>query len=76
MPWWNRSTAWNKMSTPKRAIAGTGSVVGALFIYLILFWFILRFFWRHVIARRCSPGQTGAILDREAPYSSEESRCP
>lgn len=45
MPWWSRSTAWNKMSTPKRAIAGTGSVVGILFIYLIFFWFfILRFF--------------------------------
>jgi hypothetical protein len=44
-------TAWNKMSTPKRAIAGTGSVIGVLFIYLIFFWFfILRFFWRHIIA--------------------------
>ena len=43
--------AWNTMSAIRRAIAGTGSVIGVLFIYLIFFWFfILRFFWRHIIA--------------------------
>ena len=43
--------AWNRMSTPGRVIAGTGSVIGVLFIYLIFFWFfIIRFFWNHIIA--------------------------
>lgn len=47
----NWYTAWNKMSAPRRAIAGTGSVIGVLFIYLIFFWFfVLRLFWRHIIA--------------------------
>ena len=47
----NWYTAWDRMSTPKRAIAGTGSVIGVLFVYLIFFWFfILRLVWRLIIA--------------------------
>ena len=43
--------AWYRMSAPARAVAGTGSVIGVLFIYLIFFWFfILRLVWRHIIA--------------------------
>jgi hypothetical protein len=44
-------SAWNKMRTPKRVVAGVGSVIGVLFIYLIFFWFfILRFVWKYIIA--------------------------
>jgi hypothetical protein len=47
----NWYAAWHRMSTPGRAVAGTGSVIGMLFLYLIFFWFfILRLVWVYIIA--------------------------
>jgi hypothetical protein len=47
----NWYAAWYKMSATARAVAGTGSVIGVLFIYLVFFWFfILRLVWRYIIA--------------------------
>jgi hypothetical protein len=44
-------TPWYAMSTPGQVIAGTGSVIGLLFVYTVFFYFfILRWFWRYVIA--------------------------
>jgi len=63
----NWYTAWNTMSTPSRAIAGTGSVIGMLFIYLIFFWFfIARLVWRHIITPSLQPREPedGPIASR------------
>lgn len=47
----NWYTAWHGMSTPRRAVAGTGVVIGLLFVYAIFFWFfILKMVWRHIVA--------------------------
>ena len=32
-------SAWNSMSTGGRAVAGTGAVIGTVFLYLLFFWF-------------------------------------
>ena len=32
-------SAWNSMSTGGSAIAGTGAVIGLVFVYLLFFWF-------------------------------------
>jgi Double zinc ribbon len=46
----NWYSAWNSMSTTERAIAGTGSVIGMLFLYVLFFWLvILRWVWRYII---------------------------
>jgi hypothetical protein len=43
--------AWNSMSTVGRVIAGIGSAIGNLFLYVLFFWFfILRLVWKHIIA--------------------------
>jgi hypothetical protein len=34
-------SAWNSMSTNGRAVAGTGSVIGVVFIYILFFWFFI-----------------------------------
>jgi zinc-ribbon domain len=34
-------SAWNSMSTGGRAIAGTGAVIGLVFVYLLFFWFFI-----------------------------------
>ena len=42
--------SWWDLSTASRAIAGTGSVIGMLFLYLVFFYFfIIRLVWRHII---------------------------
>jgi hypothetical protein len=41
---------WDRMSPASRRIAGTGAVVGMLFLYVLFFWFvILRWVWRYII---------------------------
>jgi hypothetical protein len=43
-------SAWNSMPTAGRVIAGIGSVIGMLFLYLLFFWFfILRWVWKYII---------------------------
>lgn len=43
-------SAWNSMSTNGRVIAGTGSVIGVLFLYVLFFWFfIIRWVIKHII---------------------------
>jgi hypothetical protein len=43
-------SAWNSMSTNGRVFAGTGSVIGVLFVYLLFFWFfIIRWFIKNII---------------------------
>jgi hypothetical protein len=43
--------AWNLMSPARRAVAGTGAVIGMAFWYLFFFWFfILKMVWRYIIA--------------------------
>ena len=38
------------MPTAGRVIAGIGSVIGMLFLYLLFFWFfILRWVWKYII---------------------------
>ena len=34
-------SAWNSMPTNGRVIAGTGSVIGVLFLYILFFWFFI-----------------------------------
>ena len=47
----NWYTAWHRMSTPRRAVAGTGVVIGLLLVYALFFWFfILKMVWRHIVA--------------------------
>jgi hypothetical protein len=44
-------TAWNSMSTAGRVIAGIGSVIGVLFLYIVFFWFVIAWwFWKYIIA--------------------------
>lgn len=44
-------TSWYAMPTAGRVIAGTGSIIGLLFIYLVFFYFfILRWVWRYIIS--------------------------
>lgn len=44
-------SAWNAMPANGRAIAGTGSVIGVLFLYVFLFWFfIILWVIKNVIA--------------------------
>jgi hypothetical protein len=44
------------MSKAGRVIAGTGSVIGILFLYILFFYLvILRWVWKHIIA----PGLRG-----------------
>jgi hypothetical protein len=43
-------SAWNSMSTNSRVVAGTGSVIGVLFAYLLFFWFfIILWFIKNII---------------------------
>src|SRR5271154_2914099 len=43
--------SWWDLPTGSRAIAGTGSVIGMLFLYLIFFYFfIIRLVWRYIIS--------------------------
>src|ERR1700722_11709901 len=43
-------SAWNSMSTNGRVIAGTGSVIGVLFAYVLFFWFfIILWFIKNII---------------------------
>jgi hypothetical protein len=44
-------SAWNTMPTVGRVVAGTGSVIGMAFLYILFFWFvILRWVWKYIIA--------------------------
>ena len=41
---------WFDMSPASRRIAGTGAVIGMLFLYILFFWFfILRWVWKNII---------------------------
>lgn len=41
---------WFEMSPASRRIAGTGAVIGMLFLYLLLFWlFALRWIWQNIV---------------------------
>jgi hypothetical protein len=41
---------WDEMPPAHRAIAGTGAVIGMLFLYVLFFWFfILRLVWKYII---------------------------
>ena len=41
---------WDEMPPASRAVAGTGAVIGMLFLYVLLFWFfILRWVWKYII---------------------------
>lgn len=42
--------SWRDMRTASRVLAGTGSVIGMLFLYLVFFYFfIIRLVWRYII---------------------------
>jgi hypothetical protein len=42
---------WDKMSPASQRVAGTGAVVGMLFLYVLFFWLvILRWIWRYIIS--------------------------
>jgi len=41
---------WSDMSPASRRIAGTGAVVGMLFLYVLLCWFFIsRWAWKNII---------------------------
>jgi len=41
---------WFDMSPVNRRIAGTGAVIGMLFLYVLFFWFVvLRWVWKYII---------------------------
>ena len=41
---------WDQMPPASQRIAGTGAVVGMLFLYVLFFWFvILRWVWKYII---------------------------
>ena len=41
---------WDEMPPASRAIAGTGAVIGMLFLYVLFFYlFILRWVWRNIV---------------------------
>jgi hypothetical protein len=43
-------TPWFDMSPAGRRIAGTGAVIGMLFLYVMLCWFfIIRWVWKNII---------------------------
>jgi len=49
-------SAWNAMSTTGRAVAGVGSVVGMVFLYVFFFYLvIIRWVWRYIV----EPGLRG-----------------
>ena len=44
-------SAWNTMPTVGRTTAGTGSVIGMVFFYVLFFWLmILRWVWKYIVA--------------------------
>jgi hypothetical protein len=41
---------WDDMPPASRRIAGTGAVIGMLFLYILFFWFVaLRWVWRNIV---------------------------
>lgn len=41
---------WFDMSPASQRIAGTGAVIGMLFLYILFFWFVaLRWVWRNIV---------------------------
>ena len=41
---------WDEIQPAGRAIAGTGAVIGMVFLYALFFWFvILRWVWKYII---------------------------
>jgi hypothetical protein len=41
---------WFDMSPASRRIAGTGAVIGMLFLYVLFFWFVaFRWVWRNIV---------------------------
>jgi hypothetical protein len=42
--------AWDEIPPAGRAIAGTGAVIGMVFLYVLFFWFvILRWVWKYIV---------------------------